>query len=246
MKKTAIITGSTKGIGKATALRLGKDGFCVVVSGRNEENGIAVAGEIKSNGGDATFIRADVSKEEDVRRLVEETVKGYGQLDVMVNNAGIAGTVATLLADSTTENMQALLQTNVMGVYWGMKYAALEMQKREKGCIINLASIAGLNGIPYTAQYCASKHAVVGLTRATAVELGPTGIRVNAVAPGAVDTDILAEAKASGAYDIADMLPIGRLGYPSEIANTIAFIASDGALSMTGAIVSVDGGFNAK
>ncbi len=246
MKKTVIITGSTKGIGKATALRFAKDGFNIIVSGRNEKNGNAVVDEIKSNGGEAIFIKADVKKEEDVKHLVEKTVEKYGQLDVMVNNAGIAGTVATPLAQSTTENMQGLLQTNVLGLYWGMKYAILEMQKKGKGSIINLASIAGLNGIPYTAQYCATKHAVVGLTKATAVELAPEGIRVNAVAPGAVDTDILLEAKASGAYDMADILPVGRLGEPYEIANTIAFMASDEALSMTGSIVSVDGGFNAK
>ena len=250
-KRTAVITGSTKGIGKATVLKLAADGYKVVVSGRNEASGIAVVEEIRSSGGEAWFIAADVRKEEDIKKLIDDAVSKFGAVDVMVNNAGIAGEVATPLERSTTENLRELIETNVLGLYWGMKYAILAMQQKGRGgSIINLASIAGLNGIPYTAQYCATKHAVVGLTKATAVEVAEQNIRVNAIAPGAVDTDILAGARKaaaeSGTYDLGGMHPMNRIGKPFEIANAIAYIASDQSPFMTGAIISVDGGFNAK
>lgn len=248
-KKTVIVTGGSTGIGKATAIAFSKKGYNIVISGRNESTGKQAAQEISSNGTECVFIKTDVRKEEDVMRLIDETVKTFGQLDVIVNNAGIAGTQSGFLADQTSENLRELLDTNVMGLFFGMKYGIKAMLKTGGGSVVNLASIAGANGIPYASQYCASKHAVVGLTKAGAVEYATQGIRINAIAPGAVKTEILRDAIDSGSYSeesIAALHPMNRMGKVEDIANGIVYLASEESLFMTGNILFVDGGYHAK
>lgn len=249
MKKTVIITGGTTGIGKATAIAFGKKGYNVVVTSRDSNKEAEILSTIKATGADVTFFQLDVTNEESVKELIEKTVKQYGKLDTIVNNSGIAGDQSGFLADSTSENFKSVLDTNVLGVFYGMKYAIESMLKTGGGTVVNLASIAGLNGLYYSAQYCASKHAVVGLTKAGAVEYATQGIRINAIAPGAIKTDILQNAINSGSYteeSIAAIHPMKRMGTPEDIANGILFLASDDCPFMTGTILSVDGGYNAQ
>jgi NAD(P)-dependent dehydrogenase (short-subunit alcohol dehydrogenase family) len=247
--KTVIVTGGNSGIGKATAIAFAKKGYNVVISGRNEMSGKETLVEIKKMGVEALFIPTDIRKEEEVIHLIETTVKHFGKLDVIVNNAGIAGASEGLLADTTAKNMQNLFETNILGVFLGMKYGIQAMLKSGGGSVINLASIAGLNGIMYASQYCASKHAVVGLTKATAVEYAQLGIRVNAVAPGAIKTEVFRSSLDSGLYteeSIAAIHPMNRMGVVEDIANAILFLAAEENSFLTGSILSVDGGFNAK
>lgn len=247
--KTVIITGGASGIGKATALVFADAGYNVVISGRNVSAGTKAVAEIRNVGANASFVKADVAKEADVINLVNETIREFGSLDVFVNNAGISGDSEGFLAQSTADNFQKIFDTNIMGVFLGMKHAILAMLQTGGGSIVNLASIAGLNGIPYVAQYCASKHAVIGLTKAAAVEYATQGIRINAIAPGAIKTDILKTAIDAGNYSeesISAIHPMKRLGTVEDIANGIFYLASPASPFMTGNILSVDGGFNAR
>ncbi len=248
-RKTVIITGATTGIGKATAIKFGKNDYNVVISGRNETNGLKAIQEIKDAGVEATFIPADVRTETDIIRLVDETVAKFGKLDVIVNNAGIPGAQEGFLAETSAENLKNLFDTNILGLFLGMKYGIKAMLKTGGGSVVNLASIAGLNGIPYNAQYCASKHAVVGLTKAAAVEYATQNIRVNAIAPGAIKTDILKIGIESGNFSeesIGAMHPMNRMGEVTDIANGIFYLADAENAFLTGNILSVDGGFNAQ
>ncbi|MGL2993507.1 SDR family NAD(P)-dependent oxidoreductase [Flavobacterium sp. TSSA_36] len=248
MNKTVIITGGTTGIGKATAIHFAKNGFNVVVTSRNADKETSVIADFKENGIDVTFFPLDVTQEKQVESVIQETVKKFGKLDSIVNNSGISLGNA-ILADTKSEELKQMLDTNVMGVYYGMKYAIIEMLKTGGGTIVNLASIAGLNGLYATAQYNASKHAVVGLTKGAAIDYAQQGIRINAVAPGAIKTDILKNAIASGTYDVSSIEaihPMNRLGEVEDIAKAIYFLASDENTFMTGTILNIDGGYNAK
>ncbi|MCM3340485.1 glucose 1-dehydrogenase [Paenibacillus sp. MER TA 81-3] len=247
--KVALITGATGGIGKATAMTLARKGAQVVISGRRAESGNEVMEEIVAQGGDALFVLCDVNKEEEVQRLIETTVSQYGQLNILVNNAGISLETVPL-AQADGNNFQQMLQTNVMGVFYSMKYGIQQMlQQDQGGAIVNLASIAGLHGMPYTGPYTATKHAVVGLTKTAALEYATNNIRVNAVAPGAIKTDIIAKSIDHGTFDedmINRMHPMMRMGHPQEIANGIIWLCSDEASFTTGSILNIDGGFNAR
>jgi NAD(P)-dependent dehydrogenase (short-subunit alcohol dehydrogenase family) len=247
-QKVAVITGGATGIGKSTAMLLASKGIKVVISGRREAVGQKVIEEIRAQGGDAAFIAADVDNETQVSQMIGFAVKKYGRLDLAVNNAGISNETKTI-GDSDPAKFQAMLQTNVMGVYLCMKYEIQQMLKNGGGSIVNLASIAGLNGIPYAGPYAATKHAVVGLTKSGALDYATQNIRINAVAPGAIKTDIIAGSIAQGQYDeatISAMHPIARMGNPEEIAHGIAWLLSDEASFVTGHILNIDGGFQAK
>jgi NAD(P)-dependent dehydrogenase (short-subunit alcohol dehydrogenase family) len=245
----AVVTGATSGIGEATARTLASRGVKVVVSGRRIDLGEKVAASIRAeNGADAIFLQADVSSEIAVHDLIEKTVEHYGRLDYGINNAAIAIETSEL-AECDSDKFQQMLQTNVMGVFWCMKYQIKQMLKQGNGSIVNLASIAGLNGIPWVSTYAATKHAVVGLTKSAALDYATRNIRVNAVAPGAIKTDIIEQQIAMGTYDeamIVAMEPMGRMGNAQEIANGIAWLCSDESSFVTGTILSIDGGFNAR
>lgn len=249
MKRTIVITGATSGIGKETALAFAKLGDNIVVSGRREKEGLEVVNEIKSLGVNAIFVKTDITQENEVKALIEQAVAHFGKIDVMVNNSGIAGRENVPLHQHSTENFRELIEVNVMGLFWGMKYAIDAMLKTGGGVVVNLASIAGLNGIEFTSQYSASKHAVVGLTKSASLDYATQGIRVNAVAPGAIKTDILQNAINAGVYPedkIAGIHPMNKMGDTSSIANAIVFLASPDVPFMTGTILNVDGGFCAK
>ncbi|OOS23193.1 SDR family NAD(P)-dependent oxidoreductase [Moraxella pluranimalium] len=249
MKRTIVITGATSGIGKETALAFAKLGDNIVVSGRRKKEGLEVVNEIKSLGANAIFVKTDITQENEVKALIEQAVAHFGKIDVMVNNSGIAGRENVPLHQHSTENFRELIEVNVMGLFWGMKYAIDAMLKTGGGVVVNLASIAGLNGIEFTSQYSASKHAVVGLTKSASLDYATQGIRVNAVAPGAIKTDILQNAINAGVYPedkIAGIHPMNKMGDTSSIANAIVFLASPDVPFMTGTILNVDGGFCAK
>ncbi|EFC41650.1 predicted protein [Naegleria gruberi] len=245
MIKTVLITGATTGIGKATAVAFAKKGFNLVVTGRKIEKEQELVEQVKKAGAnDVSFFQLDVAQETAFEQVVKKVVEKYGKLDVLVNNAGISISI-DLLADSKTEDFKQMIDTNVLGVYYGMKYAIQAMLQTEtKGAIVNLASIAGHNGLLYTSQYCATKHAVVGLTKGAATDYATKGI-----APGAIKTEILQNAIDCGAYSeegIAAMHPMNRMGTVEDIANGIVFLASDDCLFMTGTTLFVDGGYNCK
>ena len=247
-QKVAVITGGATGIGKSTAVFLARKGIKVVISGRREAVGQKAIEEIRAQGGDAAFIAADVDNETQVSQIIGFAVKKYGRLDLAVNNAGISNETKTI-GDSDPAKFQAMLQTNVMGVYLCMKYEIQQMLKNGGGSIVNLASIAGLNGIPYAGPYAATKHAVVGLTKSGALDYATQNIRINAVAPGAIKTDIIAGSIAQGQYNegtISAMHPMARMGNAEEIAHGIAWLLSDEASFVTGQILNIDGGFQAK
>ena len=244
-----LITGALTGIGRATALAFAKEGATVVVSGRREPEGQALAAELKAQGAaDAAFIRADVRDEADVRALVEQTVTRFGRLDAAVNNAGTEGTNGPI-AEQSAENYAAIFDTNVRGVLFSLKHEMRAMLAQGSGAIVNLSSVAGQIGFAGASVYVASKHAVEGLTKSAALEGAAAGVRVNAVAPGPVQTDMMErflgrneDAKAG----LLAAIPAKRAGTVDEIAQTIVFLASDKARYLTGQSIAVDGGFTAQ
>ena len=242
-----LITGALSGIGRAAALAFAKQGAKVVVAGRREEAGQALAKELRSFGAEAEFINADVRKENDVRALVDKTVARFGRLDVAVNNAGTEGQVGPI-TDQSAERYAATFDTNVLGVILSMKHEVRVMQAQRSGSIINISSTYGHEGAAGASVYVGSKHAVEGLTKSVALETAKSGIRVNAVAPGPTDTGMLTrftgtpENKAT----LVTGVPMARLGLAEELANAIVFIASEGASFITGHILNVDGGHSAN
>ena len=231
----------------AALLRLPlQDGYRVIVSGRKSEEGEALENEVRRLGAEAGFIRADVRYEDDVRNLVDETVARFGRLDAAVNNAGTEGKRGPV-TEQTPESYAVVFDTNVLGVLLSMKHELRVMLAQGRGSIINISSTAGHNGVPDASVYSASKHAVEGLTKAAALEVAGSGIRVNSVAPGPVATGMLtrftgtAERKAG----LVAGVPMKRVGEPGEVANAILFLASDKASFITGHVLSVDGGKSA-
>lgn len=246
--QVALITGGATGIGKAVALKLASSGITVVISGRRVEVGNAAVAEITAvarNGAHVRFIQNDVADESAVKAMFENVLHEFGRLDMAVNNAGIFNEYATL-EQSDTQNFRDMIEINVLGLYHCMRYEIAQMLKQGKGSIVNLASIAGLNGIPWGATYAATKHAVVGLTKSSALDHAAQGIRINGVAPGAIRTDIIAEQINNNESELAAMHPMQRIGNPDEIANAICWLLSDEASFVTGHILNADGGFQAK
>lgn len=248
-KHIALVTGSGAGIGRAAALKFSEEGAKVVVSDVNEAGGEETASLIKDAGGEAIFVRADVSKREEVDELIRETVKVYGRLDCACNNAGIEGKIAPMV-EQTSENLDAIIDVNLRGVFFCLQAEIQEMMKNGGGAIVNLASVAGLIGFPGLSPYVASKHAVNGLTKNAALEYGPSGVRVNSICPGGIDTrmlDSLAEQATNGAQSSREMMdplhPIGRIGKPEEVAELIVWLCSPRASFITGANIPIDGGY---
>lgn len=245
--KVALITGGATGIGKATAKKLASSGITVVITGRRQELADAAVNEIEAvatGNAKVRFIQNDVTNEASVKALVQQVVAEFGRLDMAVNNAGIYNEAATL-DQSDTQKFRDMIEVNVMGLYYGMKYEIEQMRKQGSGAIVNLGSIAGLNGIPMTGTYVASKHAVIGLTKSAAIDHAAQGIRINAVAPGAIRTAIIADQIKADEAGLAAMHPIGRLGNAEEIANGIAWLLSDEASFVVGHVLNIDGGFQA-
>ena len=250
MTQVVLITGALTGIGRATAFAFAREGKQIVVSGRHEDKGQALAAELRAigTGTQAEFIRADVRFEDDVRHLVEQTVERFGRIDVAVNNAGTEGEIAPLVEQSTA-NYEATFAVNVLGTLLSIKHQMRIMLKQGAGSIINLSSIAGQVGFAGAATYSASKHAVEGLTKSAALEGAAAGVRVNAVAPGPVETSMLdrfvggsEEAKKG----LLGSVPAQRSASPDEIAETILFLASDKARYLTGQRIAVDGAYTAQ
>jgi NAD(P)-dependent dehydrogenase (short-subunit alcohol dehydrogenase family) len=238
-----LITGALTGIGRAAAEIFAREGAHVVVSGRKDKEGQELVAELEAIGADAIFVRTDVRKDEDVRDLVDQTVKRFGRLDIAVNNAGTEG-LRGLVTEQTAESYAATFDTNVLGVLLSMKHELRVMLPQGSGSIVNVSSAYGSVGAAGASVYVASKHAVEGLTKSAALEVAGTGVRVNVVAPGTTDTGILTrftntdENKAA----LVSTVPVKRLAKPKEIAHVIVFVASANASYMTGASIPVDGG----
>jgi NAD(P)-dependent dehydrogenase (short-subunit alcohol dehydrogenase family) len=239
-----LITGALTGIGRATALAFAREGANLVVSGRRDEVGRELIQELRGLGVEAEYIRADVRHDDEVKALVDQTVARFGRLDVAVNNAGTEGTFGPVTAQ-TEETYAATFDTNVLGTLLSMKHELRVMQAQGAGNIVNVSSILGKIGTANASIYTASKHAVEGLTKAAALEVAATGIRVNAVAPGPVGTgmlDRLTGGKPEGMAYMKSYVPAGRIGEPDEIAAAIVFLASPKASFLTGQSLALDGG----
>jgi NAD(P)-dependent dehydrogenase (short-subunit alcohol dehydrogenase family) len=238
-----LITGALTGIGRATAIAFAKEGARLVVAGRREDAGRQLTTELRALGAEAEFIRADVRHEDEVRDLVDRTIARFGRPDVAVNNAATEGQVGPI-TDQTAEGYAATFDTNVLGVILSMKHEVRVMQAQGSGSIINISSTYGHEGAAGASVYVGSKHAVEGITKSVALETVKSGVRVNSVAPGPIDTGMLTrftgtpENKAA----LVTTVPMDRLGRSEEVANAIVFIASDEASFITGHVLNVDGG----
>lgn len=245
--KVAIVTGSGSGIGQITAKFYAREGAKVVVSDVDVQRGKETVEIISSDGGEATFIEADVSRPEDCENLVKSTVDRFGRLDIACNNAGIAGEQKPT-ADYSIEGWQKLISINLSGVFYCMKYEIPAMLNVGGGSIVNIASILGKVGFAGAPAYVTSKHGVVGLTQNAAVEYGQNGIRVNAVGPGFIHTPMISDLeqdKEVSAQLIA-LHPIGRLGKPEEVAELVLWLSSEKASFVTGSYYPIDGGYLAR
>jgi NAD(P)-dependent dehydrogenase (short-subunit alcohol dehydrogenase family) len=238
-----LITGALTGIGRATALVFARERARLVVSGRRDDAGQALVEELRALGTEAEFVRADVRREGEIQKLVDRTIARFGRLDVAINNAGTEGNPGPV-TEQTAESYAATFDTNVLGVLLSMKHELRAMQAQGAGSIVNLSSTMGQRGAGGASLYVASKHAVEGLTKSAALEAAAFGVRVNAVAPGPIETAMLgrftgtAERKAG----LVASIPMQRAGRPEEIAEAILFAASDKASFITGQIISVNGG----
>jgi NAD(P)-dependent dehydrogenase (short-subunit alcohol dehydrogenase family) len=246
-KPVVLITGALTGIGRATAVAYAKQGANVVVSGRHDVPGKALAEELRSLGAQAEFVNADVRNEEDVQALVDATVDRFGRVDVAVNNAGTEGHVGPI-TDQTAQTYSATFDTNVLGLILSMKHEVRVMRQQGGGSIVNISSTYGHEGAAGAAVYVGSKHAVEGITKSVALEVAGSGIRVNAVAPGPVDTAMLSRftGTSENKAALAAQVPQRRIGLPDEIAAAIVFVGSGEASFITGHVLNVDGGHSAN
>jgi NAD(P)-dependent dehydrogenase (short-subunit alcohol dehydrogenase family) len=242
-----LITGALTGIGRAAALGFAREGAKIVVSGRRDDAGLALVTELRALGVEAEFVRADVRYENDVQNLIDKTVSRFGRLDVAVNNAGTEGTPGPV-TEQTADSYAATFDTNVLGVLLSMKHELRVMQPQGFGSIVNISSTLGSRGAPNASLYTASKHAVEGLTKSAALEGAVFGVRVNAVAPGPVETAMLDRFTGNADRKAATVagIPLKRAGRPEEIADAILFAASGKASFITGQIINVNGGKTAS
>jgi NAD(P)-dependent dehydrogenase (short-subunit alcohol dehydrogenase family) len=242
-KPVVLITGALTGIGRATALAFAEEGARIVVSGQHDDEGQRLVGELGRLGAEAEFVRSDVRHEDDVRSLVDKTVARFGRLDVAVNNAGTEGKPGPV-TEQSAESYAAIFDTNVLGTLLSMKHELRVMLAQGSGSIINVSSTFGQTGGAGASVYVASKHAVEGLTKSAALKASGSGVRVNAVAPGPIDTGMLnrftgSDQKRTG---LIAGVPLKRVGKPVEIAKSIVFLSSERASFITGATIAVDGG----
>jgi NAD(P)-dependent dehydrogenase (short-subunit alcohol dehydrogenase family) len=246
-KSVVLITGALTGIGRATAIEFAKKGAQLVVSGRRTEIGQELVTLLRGLGAEAEFIKADVRDDEQVRQLVDQTVARFGRLDIAVNNAGTEGQPGPL-QQQTPQSYAATFDTNVLGTVLSLKHELRVMQAQGNGSIINISSTYGHTGAAGASLYAASKHAVEGLTKSAALEAATSGVRVNAIAPGPVDTGMLDRFTGSdeGKAYMASTVPMQRIGQVEEVARAIVFAASPEASFITGHILSVDGGKSAQ
>jgi NAD(P)-dependent dehydrogenase (short-subunit alcohol dehydrogenase family) len=254
--KVAIVTGGTSGIGRATAIAYAQQGAKVVVAGRRVMEGEETVKAIEDAGGEAFFIQTDVAQESDIKTMVDKTVDVFGRLDIAFNNAGAHGENPSL-SDQLDAEYDRIMDVNVKGVWLSMKYEIAQMLRQGKGafasggttCIVNTSSILGVVAMPSVPLYTASKYAVEGLTKAAALQYAKSGIRINAVGPGAIETAMFESA--TGGQDeakayMAGLHPMGRVGKPSEVSNAVLWLSSDDASFVTGETVMVDGGYIAQ
>jgi NAD(P)-dependent dehydrogenase (short-subunit alcohol dehydrogenase family) len=240
--KVVIVTGASSGIGQATAFAFAREGAKVIVSDIQERDGVATVNAIKKENGEAHFIDCDVSSEEQVKSLVEKTIEKYGRLDCAYNNAGVEGAPSSTI-ECSTENWDKTININLKGVWLCMKYEIPAMLRNGKGSIVNCSSIAGLVGFETIPAYVASKHGVIGLTETAALEFAKNNIRVNAVCPGAIHTPMLDRFTHGEEKTMAEQDPMGRVGRPEEIADSVLWLCSDKASYVTGQSIAVDGGW---
>lgn len=242
MNRTAIVTGGAGGIGAAVCQRLARDGINVVIAFRSsEEKAVHLAEEIRKSGGNAEAIKADVSATDDVKNLFSRTCETFGSIDVLVCNAGVAA--QAVLNDVSDGDYDRLMSVNMGGVFRCCREAVPYMLKNHSGSIINISSMWGICGASCETVYSASKAAVIGFTKALAKELGPSGIRVNCIAPGVIDTGMNSHLSEDDMRVLADETPLCRIGKPEEVAAAVSFLASDDSSFVTGQTLCVDGGF---
>jgi NAD(P)-dependent dehydrogenase (short-subunit alcohol dehydrogenase family) len=249
--KVALITGGGSGIGRATALALARAGAAVVIGNRNRAQGEAVVREIAALGGGAEFLRTDVTEVAEVRGLVHHALARFKRLDLAFNNAGVDGEQKPLHEqDEAVANF--LIDVNIKGMFWSMKYEIEAMLLNEggpagegRGAIVNNSSVFGLGGYPDWSVYVASKHAITGMTKA-ALDYAAKGIRINAVAPGPIETPLLAKSAGGNPHVYSSVVPMGRIGRPEEVAEAVIWLLSDAASFVTGHTLPVDGGYSAK
>lgn len=244
--KVAVVTGGGRGIGRATARLFAEEGAAVAVAARTASEGDKTVALIRDSGGEARFIQTDVGQDAQMRHLIEETVRGYGRLDALVNNAGIGGP-GKPLEETLESEWDRVIDTNLKGCYLGMRYAIPHLRRSGGGSIVNLSSVLAEHTLPGCTAYTASKAAIIGLTRATALEVGKDGIRVNCIQPGSTDTPMMWEGlDDAGRAEIEPLVaaaaPLGKVGQPEEIARVALFLVSDAASFMTGASLLADGG----
>lgn len=246
--KVALVTGGTSGIGKASAIALAQAGAKVVVAGRRQAEGEETIRLLQASGGDGFFVATDVSKEADVQTLIEKTMARYGRLDIAFNNAGV-DQETTPLPEQTETTYDRIMDINVKGVWLSLKHEIPAMLKNGGGAIVNTSSGLGLVGAAGVPIYVASKHAVEGLTKSVALEYAKQGIRVNAVSPGLIQTDMLDRTVQTNTELIEyfkTTLPMGRIGTPEEVVNAVLWLCSDAASFVTGHSLTVDGGYIAQ
>jgi len=245
--RVALVTGGTSGIGKATALAFAAEGARVVVAGRRETEGTAVVADIRRHGGQSTFVATDVTRDADVRKLVDSALRSYGRLDVAFNNAGTEGVVGPI-TELDEEDWTRTVDANLKGTWLSMKHEILAMAERG-GAIVNVASTAAMAGMPGTTIYAASKGGVIAMTRAAAIEWAAKGLRINVVSPGAVETDMFERFTGGNEQAKAEFKaahPLGRAASVADIAEAVLWLASDAAAFVTGHNLVVDGGYTAR
>jgi NAD(P)-dependent dehydrogenase (short-subunit alcohol dehydrogenase family) len=248
--RVAIVTGAGRGIGEAVVHRFAREGASVVAAQRSGEDGEAVVAAVTKNGGQAISIPTDVRDEASVEHLVGRTIETFGRLDVLVNNAGVG--IRRTVTESTMAEWDEVMEPNVRGVFLCMKYGIRPMVERRSGSVINMASVASFVGFPRDAAYCASKGAVLMLTRQAALDYAPMGIRVNAICPGFIDTPMLRyycdqQPDPDAAWqEVLAQHPMGRVGTPEDIAGAAVFLAGDDSTWVTGSTLTVDGGLLAQ